>query len=307
MSIAIIPQNPAPNHRWKQRIFKSKHYPHTLLVLHDHSVGLYVPGSTYDALQVADQEFKELVVSGDDDGSDPIHAIVHAENRKMFTGDFFSPLTERGAPDSRKRIVLQVSRTSSVASLSESEESVVWLSMKDRAAYQRIAEWLPEFLKLDFETAAKIADSAKHGIRTKVAGYEENYAHLLDVILPKRVENLLALRLLCESWLLIHWNQGSSFPRRNDLSNALGISVDDYRLPAGVRLNSPESLDDWFRPFGENHDGDRIASITEGLRAEDTKSSVLSFFKSFKTRSELDFSSVAELYLSLYTVAPASS
>lgn len=242
MNVAIIPSNPPADNRWTQRVCATTK-PTKKLVLHDHSNGLYLPGNQYDSLKVADVEFKEHVAVSTDDAT-LVHAVAHVESRDAFTRGVFESANNFQTEDSRQLIVLQVSRTESVADVSHASDKVVWLAMKSRAAYMEVQLWLPEFLKLDFITAGTLAGVAAAGDRSKATQCENDYAHLLDIILPGRVENLLAFRLLCEATKVVAAENTKRTTNAEQESNTAELS--------GITIHAPKHIGEWLSPFGEN-------------------------------------------------------
>jgi hypothetical protein len=142
--------------------------------------------------------------------------------------------------------------------------------------------------------AAETASSAQDFIAKVVA------------IWSTQIESCLALRLLCEAWLLLRWDKASSFSKRDELAKALQIGPDNYQLPEGVQLNSPQSAETWIAPFRENHDEDPIGSITRQLPSETAKAAVRAFFTDME-RSQPDFPRVADLFLLLDGVVRGSN
>jgi hypothetical protein len=140
-----------------------------------------------------------------------------------------------GGTVGKQVIALQVTTQESLDATHENRDDLgnryVWLSMKDRAAYRRVDDWLNEFMALDFETAGIIAEAPD---RSSLAKFERSYRHLLDITHPDDPTAPLAFRLLCEAWM------GSQYLTKSDLS--------------GYSICAPASLDDWLEPFrrGEN-------------------------------------------------------
>jgi hypothetical protein len=123
---------------------------------------------------------------------------------------------------------------------------------------------------------------------------------------PAPTENLLALRLLCEAWLLLHWEEASTFPKRDELAKVLQIDPVGYKMPEGIQLNAPQSFESWIAPFRETHNGDPVESIAKELVLEDAKRAARSFFADM-SRAQPDFLRVAGLFLLLDSIVMASN
>jgi hypothetical protein len=134
------------------------------------------------------------------------------------------------------------------------ENSYVWLPMNDRSAYHKVSDWLPEFLKLDFDTAKDLAKAAKTGDRSKATQFENDYAHLLDIILPGRVANLLAFRLLCEA--------KEACNRDDKLENYKGTRI---------TIHAAKDIGQWLAPFGENLSPPDISKVAGMIGSGDVK------------------------------------
>lgn len=231
MNIAEIPSTPATDLRWKRKVVMTK-TSNKEFVLHDHSDGLYVPDSAQPSLKVAEVPFHENASPAQPDVGVPVRAVTHITGtRQDFETGLFPATISKETTGGRHVIALQVSRTGSVDTPSAATEAFVWLSMKSREAYTKVAKWLPEFLELDFETAKALAEIAKGGDRAKAYAYETKFAHFLDIILPGRVENLLAFRLLCEACKYKKAEGKIEFE--------------------GIEIHAPKGIGQWLAPFGK--------------------------------------------------------
>jgi hypothetical protein len=211
--------------KWIRRVFAAHN---NQLVLHDHTGGIVLTNNALTSAQIGgDVEFKANVALASDDGTSLIRMVAHIGGTRISVIEhLFVP---NGEPVQKKAIILQVSSQSTVSEHSTASDLVVWLSMKNRAAYKQVDKWLPEFMSLTFNDAQELV---KAGLREKVSSAcEARYPHLLDVILPRTIENRLALRLLCEAWLMTDGKK---------------------EMPHGdIVIHAPVSPDDWFEPFVE--------------------------------------------------------
>ncbi len=226
MSIAIIPSTTPSNGRWIQQVVQ-RMADQQRLVLHDHSSGLYLSGGDYDSLKVAEVDFKPLAqLANDVPNNSPIHVVAHVINRANFLAAFFKSPAAGEEFDSRPRIVFHVGRPESVAVDSLVSSDIVWISMKSREAYKKVADWLPQFLDLSFEDAVKIANATDRAALDP--NFQRKYAQLLDITHPGDPTASLAFGLLCEAWLM---NNGKP------------------TTCEGIPSTPPGSLDDWLAPF----------------------------------------------------------
>jgi len=166
---------------------------------------------------VAGHDFED--VKALEDGFPPKSAIIHITN---------NPTTIYTADD-EGLIVLRVSTQASAPNGNQvlhAPANIVQFAMQNREAYRSKEPWLGEFLKLNFETAKKIAVLTD---RANAAEFETDFSHFLDIILPRRIENRLAFRLLCEA------------------KKACGQGKQgDFK---GITIYAPSELDDWLMPF----------------------------------------------------------
>ncbi|MEI8040601.1 MAG: hypothetical protein WCL11_04275 [Verrucomicrobiota bacterium] len=181
-----------------------------------------------------------------DESPDLVHCVAHTERAKRpdeFMKKFFD-----GTPAGKKVIIVHVA-SSPIPEEIKSEKMEIplgptfyWLSMKDRAAYDREpGKWLSEFLTL---TAQQAEDLVNYGDRSDVPSVTENdCARFLDIILPRRIEQRLAFRLLCEA------------------KEACG-EQDSTEL-CGITIHAPKDLGEWLEPFGGSgaHDISRVAGM----------------------------------------------
>jgi len=163
------------------------------------------------------------------------HAIIHADNPESCctAADF-------------ELIVLWVSTQDSrndPHSILTSPAAIVRFAMRDGNAYRTAdSKWLPEFLKLTFEQAKQLA---RFKTRTEASGWESDnpgFEHFLDIILPGRVENLLAFRLLCEATKVVE--------EENTRRTAKGEQTSNTALLSNITIHAPQTIWEWVRPFG---------------------------------------------------------
>jgi hypothetical protein len=255
MNVKSIPNEMPLDYTWQQRLFESAALP---LVLRDHTRGIYLPSGTLDSAKVANVEFKDHVVLAATTGvSNQVHVVAHlgtAETRTSVQGDLFDPPV--GVRDCNS-IILQVTRES-ITSVSASSENFIWFSMKDRHAYEQIGQWLSEFLKLTFEQAKQLA-----GFKTRADAheFEAEFSHFLDIILPGRVENLLAFRLLCEATKVV--------AEENTKRAAKGEQTSNSAEWSNIIIHAPKNLAEWLAPFGENL-GERNIPMISGTIGSDS-------------------------------------
>lgn len=110
--------------------------------------------------------------------------------------------------------------------------------MNDRSAYEKVADWLGEFLKLTFPQAAELA---KFTSRSQASEFESEFSHLLNIILPGRLEAILALRLLCEAWKA---TKGKASSERGE-----------------IKIHAPTTLNQWLAPFGVEYEAAKAAAL----------------------------------------------
>jgi hypothetical protein len=127
-----------------------------------------------------------------------------------------------------------------------------------------------------------------------------------SLLRPPATEQIIALRLLCESWLMVHWDEASTSSKRAELAKALEVAPESYKLPEGIQLNTPHSRGEWIAPFCKSHEDDPIESITKELVLEDNKVAVRDFLTSMET-AQPDFPCVADLFLRLDGVVRSST
>jgi hypothetical protein len=203
------------------------------LVLRDHREVEAAPGAVTIAdykvtrANVANADFPGAIFPRQIQNTSLIHAVCHlTEGREEV--EFRDPLP---APDPRdppvKFVILHASSVNDGVSQShENTGPKVWLSMKSLAAYNRVADWLRQFLDLSFEDAVKIADATDRA--ALAPDIQRRYAQLLDITHPGDPTASLAFRLLCEAWLM---NNGKP------------------TTCEGIPITPPGSLDDWLAPF----------------------------------------------------------
>ena len=233
-------QFPGTNH-WKRKILSKDGI---AIVLHDHRDTNAIKGAVtlendvISRANVADCEFSALLaVPAPNPATNPERAVVHIiGNRSGFLAAAFP-----GA-DSYQAIILQATtQDSGLGDDHEPAEKVVWLSMQSRESYKKADKWLPQFLRLSFEDAVKIAKAKDRG--TLDPRIQEDYAKLLDITHPGDPTASLAFRLLCEAWTEVNVNQN--------------------RKLSGLPITAPKDLTGWLAPFAPdgNDDAAKIASV----------------------------------------------
>ena len=275
-------QIPSSNHWQRKNCFVSASG--ATLVLEDYrntrSVdgAVTISGGRITRANVADVDFMKHVslpiMPGTENST--FFAVVHAGmDRPQFEKDLLAP-TVTG----KCAIILQVSTRPSISSESrifdsDTDNCCIWLSMKSRGDYENVDAWLSEFLSLTNSDAKKLVDA--EGSREKVSqDMEEKYPHLLDIILPRTVENRLALRLLCEAWLF----------------------VEGKMTAEGITIHAPANIDEWLKPFGAKAPAEVVkqmgdagkeaqalfTAITTGRDKAKIKTAIESFMKTFEKK-----------------------
>lgn len=208
------------------------------LVLHDHLSGLCLPTTGARSIIVAAVSFDNVVGSIQaDDLASPVRMVAHIGGTRQ---DVTLMLFGADATDTaRQTIILQVS-SQAATSDSAINNNVVWLSMKSREAYKKVADWLPQFLDLSFDDAVEIAKATD---RAKVPPeIERRCPEFLDIIVPRRIENLLAFRLLCEAAKVVE--------KENNKRKAKGEKMSNTAEQSGITIHAPVDIGDWLAPFG---------------------------------------------------------
>lgn len=202
-----------------------------------------------------------------DFSSKTTHAIIHFDN----------PHSLYAATD-EYLIVLRVSTIQAAPNGHEiltSPANIIQFSMQDGNAYRSSSPWLKEFFALDYKTAESIA-KLKH--RSQAAAYEEKYGHFLDIILPGRVENLLAFRLLCEAVKVVEEENTKRTAKSEQTSNTAEL--------CGITIHAPEQLEQWLAPFGKKpEDVNAIEHVAGMIGSGDLKKAAEKVLKTVKERN----------------------
>jgi hypothetical protein len=186
--------------------------------------------------------FREVALPS---GSDPVyakHAVIHHDNpNTLYDNNIDNEL-----------VVLRVSTTPSVQGGPKcfpgggSEPKVVQFAMTDGSSFRRDDEkWVTEFLTLTFDQAKKLSALS---VRSQAHEFEEGFAHFLDIILPGRVENLLAFRLLCEASKFVT----ESKAKKSKDYDAASHSCKQDGITIHAPGDTPEKLGEWLTPFGKS-------------------------------------------------------
>ena len=213
--------------RWKR---KAVCLDEKLLVVEDHNGT--IGGTTQIDAMIADHRIHGTAQPFVGPVPPLVHVVAHTRHEDRGRADFLTAMPASGV----KLIILQVSgagpvREGSAVGVHNEIESV-WLSVKDRAAYcDPLNRWVKQFLKLEYSEAEDIAKIAKEGNRAAAARFENDYANLLDLLLPGRVEHLLAYRLLREA---------------RDFCGAIASKPHPN---TGLTIHAPKSLEEWWKPF----------------------------------------------------------
>lgn len=116
------------------------------------------------------------------------------------------------------------------------------------------------------------------------------------------IDSVWALRLLCEAWLLTNWPS----PEAVHLKNILQLEGDKPRLPKGIVLIPPVTLDAWLAPFSANDGRDPLDLILSQLTANESKKVVRDFFQKLKDRPA-ESNDVTKLFMELDAIVKAST
>jgi len=108
-----------------------------------------------------------------------------------------------------------------------------------------------------------------------------------------QIEWCLALRLLCEAWLLTHWSQAKDYTNKQALKEALRLNGDQPELPPDIPLCAADKQQEWLEPFGLGRDGFVAQMPDHTSRVAASK-----FFESISNHSPT-FGQVADLLLAL--------
>lgn len=182
-----------------------------------------------------------------------VHAVCHLDELDRRAVEFFEDRVS--ASERPKMVILQASTASGgVGWAHETLDRIIWLSMKDKAAYGRVREWLPEFMDLDFATAKLIAGAPDRGSLSDTI--QRTCPHLLDITHPGDPTALFAFRLHCEAWEEVNVNGNASL--------------------SGFPITAPSGLTDWLAPFSPQSNGDRasIESVVAMMGDQETKTKV---------------------------------
>lgn len=245
--IKLLPQDPLPAGSCQRQVFQ-ENKSQRQVVLHDHNGSIEFQAGSLHSAKVAVEEFKDHVTQSKDDGSSPVYMVAHIfDDRKGVMEGLFDDC-ENGT--TRETIILEVSSTGTV----DKKEapvcgSFVWLSEKSQGAYKRVPDWLPQFLRLDFETAKAIAEATDRGVLSPKV--QDDYNHLLDITHPGDPTASLAFRLLCEAW------------KECRPSDSIELH--------GMTIHAPTDLPSWLQSFGAKNIsevGRRIGHEEIGAKAE---------------------------------------
>lgn len=239
MKIQSIPQTPPVDHRWVRQVFSAANQPGKQIVLHDHTLGLDLSPNGEHSLEVAGVEFGQYVGEHqDDDLTSPVRMIAHIGGTREEVFEVLFTSQGEGEGETRPVIILEVSSQEATASVSAHSNTVVWLSMKDREAYKRVSDWLPQFLDLDFQTATQIANTPNRS--DLESELQRNFSRILEVTHPGDPTAPFAFRRLCEAWSC--------------------VNVSGKEKLSGFSVTAPGSLMDWLAPFSSQSTG-KAASI----------------------------------------------
>lgn len=223
----------------------------TLLVLEDHNGS--IGGTTQIDANVADHRMDNAAQPFTGTAPPLIHVVAHTRYEDRSRDGFLSAIPQDGV----KLIMLHVSSAGPVQK--DSDVSVcdglecVWLSVKDHAAYcDPLNRWAKQFLSLNYSEAEELARTAKTRNRAAAGKFEGDYSHLLDLILPGRVENLLAFRFLCEATKACD-----------------GKPQKENAFDTGLTIHAPHDLGEWLIPFGKKPEDEGANDQVAGMIGSD--------------------------------------
>jgi hypothetical protein len=269
---------------------------HFFLRDHHKSVVNYVPSS-------APTEWEEKLKSGgvlftvssvNDESlalTAALDADIRSENAVVFLHQKYKRVDwEEAFRDGRCKGHLIIASTAGGSALGSSNHERIHICM-----------WKPD----DFSPAS---GAQPNRVQRWVEQNEAGDIHKVQwaLLAPAPTERLWALRLLCESWLLMNWDKASNFSKGDELAKALRVESGKYELPDGVQLNPPQSAEEWTSPFREDQDGDPVGTITKELASDTARAAVQTFFTDMKSASP-DFTRVANLFLLLDSAVRASN
>jgi len=209
-----------------------------------------MPVGGVHSIQVAAVPFTDLIANTQaGDLTSPIRMVAHilGAREEVINLLWAAPANNF----ERQAIILEVSSQEATSSLSAVNGNIVWLSMKSRAAYKKVSDWLPQFLALDFETAKTIAVAEERGsLSTEL---QRKFAHLLDITHPGDPTAELAFRLLCEARVACE----------------TGGATEQF----GITIHPPTGLEAWLVPFSPqgNTDEERIAAVVAVMGSTEAK------------------------------------
>jgi hypothetical protein len=169
-----------------------------------------------------------------------IHAVAHTNGGRQSPHDNFFV---SDAPD-YKVIVVHAGRgvvpTYNNPQTKHQQADFIWLRVQDLVAYGE-GKWLNQFVNLSFKQAVKLASFKD---RVDASEFESDFAALLDILFPGRVENRIAFRLLCDAYKF--------------------RKIDNQSKCGGIEIHAPEDIGQWLAPFGKEP-GDNDAAKAKAI------------------------------------------
>lgn len=239
-----IPGAPEIADHWLR---KALLYDAKLIVVEDHSGTIIGSGNSFNGI-VAGHSVLNNASPFTNNLSVEIHAVAHTSggDRNATTREFFT-----GSQAGKKVIVLHVGSRGPVPKYAPNSTftehngaQFVWLRATDLNAY-RADGWLGQFLEVGFDDAKKLAKcNDREELPPELAKLEEDCPEFLDIILPGRIENRLAFRLLCEAAKVV--------AEENTKRKAKGEQTSITAALSGITIHAPKDLGEWLAPFGKS-------------------------------------------------------
>lgn len=247
-----------------------------VLVASDHTSGICL-NEAKNAVKVANRDLSQirrLEVADPKLEDQLVYCIAHIDLDVHHREDFEDALFVT-RPDPQQVIVLHVSNVTSLSLPHDSRKNgFVWLSMKNREAYRMASDWLPEFLKLDFEEATEMAGAS---IRDDLAPeIQRKYPNLLNITHPGDATSKHAFRLLCEAYLLCN---GETKKEIEGISIHAPMSLKDWLAPFGAKPEDDNAIDEIAAMIGTGEIQTKVKNVLRavGEKAQDLKSPINAF------------------------------
>lgn len=270
-----VPVGNEPMPAYRRQVF---HAGDKVFVASDHTGGICLHPEHY-AIKVANRDLSKCadLKPKDAKGPDqPVYCVAHIDLHQHTRADFENALFDEVPEKPFQVIVLHVTNLQSLDSKHESSDNFVWLSMKDRNAYESSNTSLKQFLSLSFEEAQALASKPK--LIDLEVSLTSKLTELLKITHPDYTNELYAFQLSCQAWLM---NDGAPEKEHH-----------------GITIRAPQCEEEWLAPF---------APLTEELlckrigRTEETHTAAAELFKQIKSNEKDGLKKAIESFLSLTT------